>query len=368
MSDNEYTIKNESAQMETDSSVAQDDYSQQNDKIQVRYSLVSLRSMIQMDIPPRNWIAYPMVQERAIAMLYAPRGLGKTYVAMTLALGVAAGTSVLGFKIDTPHTVVYVDGEMAASDFKERAINLCFGLGINSDAVFDNLFILSGDLQPKALPNLGVASGQNQINALLQQADLVILDNLSVLSAFGRENEAESWTYMQQWLLKLKLGGKSILVIDHSGKNQDNRGTSKKQDIMDTVVSLTKPDSYKQSDGARFILTYNKSRNVCGEDVEPREYRLQSTESGELSWLSSVPSKTSADKNAKHEAECQSVADLRAQGKSYREISEITGMSKTKVGELAKQGVRPIIESPDVKIDKDGVRLIEIDDLDKMDF
>lgn len=363
---NNNTIKNESAQVGTDSLYTHPNDKREKPENQAEYSLVTLKDLVEMRLPPRQWVAYPLIQEKSLTMIYAPRGIGKTYVAMTIALGVAGGVNVFGLKIEQARTVVYIDGEMAASDFSDRMQSLFFGLGLSSYTIMTNLHILSNDLQPRVLPNLGTSAGQKQISKLLQDADLIILDNLSALYSYGRENEAESWTPMQQWLLELKHAGKSVLVIDHSGKNQDNRGTSKKQDIMDAIVALSKPESYKAMDGAHFVLSYQKSRNVCGEDISPKEYQLRSDEStGNLHW--DILTTTRSD--ITQEEERQRAQELKGQGMSVREIATAMGIGKTKAAELVKAPscFEPKTEPEEQPAESDDENVKYIDSLDELD-
>jgi putative DNA primase/helicase len=135
---------------------------------------------------------------------------------------------------------------------------------------------------------------------------------------------------MQTWLLELRRRGISVLLVDHAGKNGTNRGTSKKQDILDIVLSLEKPNDYTAGDGARFEVHFKKSRGICGKDVNQFEAQLTALEDGELIWRSSniIPTIT---------REAESIKQLSQKGLSCREIAERTGISKSKIAQLLKQ-------------------------------
>lgn len=303
-----------------------------------QYRVATLGELLKMDIPPRQWLLYPFLQERSTCMLYAKRGVGKTYVGLSIALAVAGGVNIMGFNADAAHKVLYIDGEMAAYDLRERARALALGLG-DSFSGFDNLQFLSAELQPDGSPNLAHPDTQAEIETLLADVDLLIIDNLSALCSFGRENEAESWGPMQRWLLHLKHQGKSMLVIDHAGKNGDNRGTSKKQDALESIINLEPPEGYKTSEGARFIITYTKSRGVHGEDIEQCEARLREGD---------VPDSLTWDicgyispKDKKSEEERARARELKAAGKTSREIAQIMGIGKTKAAALVRDAPMP---------------------------
>src|SRR5688500_9992632 len=71
-------------------------------------------------LPEREAILDPILDSKSIALLYGPRGLGKTFVALGIAWAAASGGSFLGWRATRPHQVVYVDGEMAAVDLRRR--------------------------------------------------------------------------------------------------------------------------------------------------------------------------------------------------------------------------------------------------------
>ena len=47
--------------------------------------------LLKMEIPLRRTLLMPWLPEKGAAMLYAPRGLGKTYLSLSVAYAVASG-------------------------------------------------------------------------------------------------------------------------------------------------------------------------------------------------------------------------------------------------------------------------------------
>ena len=86
----------------------------------------------------------------------------------------------------------------------------------------------------------------------LKNVDMVVLDNIATLCRTGKENESQSWQVMQSWLLELRRRGITVLLIHHAGKSGDQRGTSAREDIMDTVISLRRPREYSMAEGRSF--------------------------------------------------------------------------------------------------------------------
>jgi putative DNA primase/helicase len=178
------------------------------------------------------------------------------------------------------------------------------------------------------MPNLSTERGQRAIQPYVQEADLIVLDNLATLAPTGRENETSSWLPLQQWLLELRRQGKSVLMIHHSGKSGQQRGTSAKEDILDTVIALRRPDDYCASEGARFHVFFDKARAVCGDELRPFEARLVARGEG-LAWVTQELKDVQQDR----------IKELDGLGMTVREIAEELGMSKSTVHRLL-QGVK----------------------------
>ena len=86
------------------------------------------------------------------------------------------------------------------------------------------------------------------MDAVLGDAEVVLFDNVSTLFRTGQENEAESWAPVQNWLLKLRREGRTVVIIHHSNKAKAQRGTSKREDVLDTVLNLRAPSDYEPSE------------------------------------------------------------------------------------------------------------------------
>ncbi len=230
--------------------------------------VVTLKAFLAHPWPPRELILAPWLTTQSLNMIYSWRGVGKTHVALGIAYAVASGGEFLGWKADKPRGVLYLDGEMPENALYERLHALTQGA---LDFPEENFRLLTPDLQKGFMPDLATFKGQQEIDRfILPSTELIIVDNLScLLRGDGRENEAESWISCGQWALAKRAQGKSIIFIHHAGKNGNQRGTSKREDILDTVMVLKRPSDYEASDGARFEVHFEKARHLYGENVEP---------------------------------------------------------------------------------------------------
>ena len=220
---------------------------------------IPLGEFLAKELPERESIIQPCLPKQGLMMIYAKRGVGKTYFALFLACKIASGSSFFNerWKISRKWKVLYIDGEMPANSMQERLRTLA-----NNSCDKENLSILTRDLQMNGvMPNLATEEGQEAIEHLVEKADVVIVDNLSTLATGGKENEANSWDPIANWALRLRSIGKSIIFIHHAGKDNNQRGTSKKEDILDTVINLKHPSNYNSEEGARFEIHFEKGFN-----------------------------------------------------------------------------------------------------------
>lgn len=292
-----------------------------------QHGLVALdmSEFLSMQIPDRGYLLSPILPVQGIGILYAPRGVGKTFAALSVAVAVASGGAVFNWRAPMPRKTLYVDGEMPATSMQSRLSSLVGGMAIPPQAL-KNLSLVTPDLQPCAMPDLSTASGQAMIEPLLKGVDMVVLDNIATLCRTGKENESQSWQAMQAWLLDLRRRGITVLLIHHAGKSGDQRGTSAKEDIMDTVISLRRPREYAMAEGARFEVHLTKARGILGDDAKPFEANLI-TEGNALHW----------QVREIEDVELEELKRLLGEGYSIRDCAEEMGKSKSAVHRLKRK-------------------------------
>jgi KaiC/GvpD/RAD55 family RecA-like ATPase len=280
----------------------------------------TLAGLAAADLPKREFVLWPILPARSLAMVYAQRGVGKTHAALGIAYAVASGGTFLRWRADQPRNVMLIDGEMPAELLKERALSMMAGADkplANPDA----FRLVSMDRQELGeCLNLASPTHQARIDAILDGVDLLILDNISTLVSGGRENDAESWDTMQPWLLQLRRRGVSVLLVAHAGRSENARGTSKREDVLDTVIQLRRPDDYDPEEGARFEVRLTKARGVFGEDAAPFVAKLEVRDGADI-WSAA----TLTDLNF------ETVLELSKSGKSIRDIEGELGISRSRV-------------------------------------
>ena len=277
-----------------------------------------VRDFVRREIPPRDVLLAPWLEAASLGMLYAARGVGKTHVAMHIAHGLATGTPFLRWQVAQPVPVLYIDGEMPAAAMQARFRALFASTGV--EPAEGMLRLVSRDSQPFGdMPNLARPEGQQVISGHIGDARVVILDNLSSLMHGAKENEGEGWDPVAQWAIRERAQGRTLLFVHHAGKSGGQRGTSKREDLLDVVLKLERPSDYRPEDGARFAVRFEKARSLFGADVAPFEARLVAGEGSRQEWVT-----TNAEDN-------QRLLELREEGRSLADIAAELGCDKSTV-------------------------------------
>lgn len=290
-------------------------------------SLISLDmgEFLSIAIPERGYLLSPVLPVQGIGIMYAPRGIGKTFAALSVAVAVASGGAVFNWRAPMPKRTLYVDGEMPATSMQSRLSALVSGMSVPPHTL-KNMALITPDLQPCPMPDLSTAHGQSLLEPFLKGVDMVVLDNIATLCRTGKENESQSWQTMQAWLLELRRRGMAVLLIHHAGKSGDQRGTSAREDIMDTVISLRRPREYSMAEGARFEVHLTKARGILGDDAKPFEANLVS-EGNALRWQI----------KELEDVEMEELKRLLNDGYSIRDCAEEMGKSKGAIQRLKKK-------------------------------
>jgi hypothetical protein len=272
--------------------------------------------------PPRTLMLPPWLPDKGLAMVFAPRGVGKTWFALAAGHAVATGGEFLRWRAPRPRRVLYIDGEMPAATLQARYLAVVDSAGI--ELARENFRLLAADIQRDGLPDLADSEAQQFYEPAIADAELIVVDNLSTIARGLRENEADAFGPVQTWLLGQRAAGRSVLLVHHAGKGGGQRGTSRKEDVLDAVVSLSRPPGYSAAEGARFEVRFTKSRGFWGEDAEPFEARF-----ADGRWSTAAIVAEDGD---------EALAALRAEGHSFRAIAARTGVSKSEVGRRLKEG------------------------------
>jgi putative DNA primase/helicase len=281
-----------------------------------------------LKLQPRQTLLDPWLFSQGLSMVHAYRSTGKTFFSMGIACAVSTGSNFLKWLASSPAGVLYVDGEMAAVSLQERLTATLASMNIGDKP--PSLHIVTPDILSHGVPDLSTVSGQAALETVITpDIKLIVLDNLSCLCRTGQENRSESWLPVQEWCLKMRSQGKSILLVHHDGKTKEQRGTSKKEDLLDTVIQLTRPGGYHEPEGCVFEVHFRKARELHGDTVRPFEARLTLDKGKPAVWTYRDIEESTRDK----------VRKLLDEGWQSKDISEELHITKSLVSKYKNENI-----------------------------
>ena len=257
--------------------------------------IITQAELSKEDIPKRKFVLGEWMPEDSFGMVYANRGVGKSWFCMAMAVAIANGDpTFLGWEIHKKTSVLYVDGEMAKVEIKERFDHL-------SDNHLDNLFILSSEMlyrdgKPICLDDVNDQLAIDNVLEKLEQEksrpQILILDNLSTLRRGINENDNNEAQQLLDWLISLRHKQYTVIIVHHAGKSGQQRGASIIEVPMDYVIKLDPPKENERGiyDGAVFNFSFEKIRLKIPKPSTGK-LSLSNNQEGKLKLLSSTTDK-----------------------------------------------------------------------------
>jgi len=297
----------------------------------IEQSVISIHDLMGKTIEEKSVIIEPWLRAGEIGMISATRGIGKTWLALSIGLAATHEMTIGKWKTGTPTGCLYIDGEMAEYWLQSRLFQLKLGLP-ESKAEFKLLSADSLRSCQKPSPKLTDENWRNAILYYLKKNNgirLLILDNLASLTPGVEENAKKDWDQINQWLLDLRSIGTAVIMIHHTGKNGDQRGTSSREDALDFSIKLKRPEGYTQNEGANFIVEFTKNRGLCGDAVKSFHLSLNLTVEG-VNWKVECKAE---------ERENSIIASLN-EGLKQKEIARKEGVSPSYVSQVKRNALR----------------------------
>ena len=268
------------SQSQSDNRAANDNRQAVEKEASVSPRPITLPGLMAAEIPPRNFIVDPIIKKKDMVEIVAAAGVGKTTFLTSMVAAIATGQKAFNrWQVTEPQSVLMIDGEMTAEELRRKMSVALAQYNVDAHEAH-NIAYLSRDFGNIGFSDLSSPEARKQILRQAKDFDMVTIDNLSCLINQGSENEAESFRPIRNLLLDLKAAGITTISLHHTGKNGDKpRGTSTREDSMDTVIRLRKSDLHSAIDGANFLLDFYKTRSYFGDAGRELQFQYEEIDS-----------------------------------------------------------------------------------------
>jgi hypothetical protein len=220
------------------------------------------------DIPlsKSRWIIKNIIEEGALAMLYAPPGLYKSFLAVALCGSIAGGKDFYGLPVKNSGPILYIAGEGKAGIVRRLhawAQENCVSLNKVPIYLFEGAADLLTGTQKL------ISATDDLIESGCEVPRLAVVDTLSrVLGGDDSDTQTAAEGLRNIDLIRARFPTMAVLLIHHTGHQarERARGWSGWRAAMDAEFSLEKTDD-KSSWCRTVLLTMTKSKD--SEAIQP---------------------------------------------------------------------------------------------------
>ncbi len=198
-----------------------------------------------------KWVVRNFIQERDIALLYAPQKVGKTHFAYALGQSMALGTGLTcHFKVEEPRSTIIFNGEMRKDQLVRRKRSAERQVGVpKPDGAYCE-HIAFGYQENEVVEDLSAPEGQQRFLDVIDEcnarhpdsphARVFILDSLKTLTNKGDIIPAK-WNSLFRFLNRLRTEHPwTFIIIHHTNKLGGDSGTQDKAIKVDVRARLSR--------------------------------------------------------------------------------------------------------------------------------
>jgi hypothetical protein len=232
-------------------------------------ALLTAKQLVALKMEQRPALLGAWMKQGDFGFLFAPRGAGKSWMAMLIGNAIAEGVALGEWQAgECPRTVYYLDAEMNLADVQERARII----GIESDRFH---WLCSEQLFHQQRNSVNIADPLHQaaLSQMLPDGSVFIIDNLSTAQLGMAENDNDSFDDIRDWLLRLRHRCITVLIVHHAGRSGAMRGSSRREDMAHWIISL-KDDSEEDGPAKAFTTSFAKIRNCRATEAPALKWEL----------------------------------------------------------------------------------------------
>ncbi|MDL2314410.1 AAA family ATPase [Desulfovibrio sp. OttesenSCG-928-C14] len=208
-------------------------------KVDLGLCALSLPDFLALPAADTKWVMPGLIRLKDRVMIFAKKGVGKTWLTTLLYLGIASGRSFPNLQATSGKgaNVLVIDGEDSKFELESRIRSLAAGLELPLDSVADKIRMVSAAALGKAI-YLDNEEVHIALDKDIDWADVIVLDNLNALLPESLQSNVESNIALNILLNKWALSGKAVIVVHHAARNGNSFGSSAKEFGMETVIKL----------------------------------------------------------------------------------------------------------------------------------
>lgn len=327
--------------------------------LDLRPCLIPVGRLATLKIPRRRCLLDKWLCQGDLGYVFAPRGVGKTWLAMVLPLAISMGRSLgrwkaaeqplprpgdADFEVLPPEVarmkqaqaatqarkpvpVLYVDGEMPLELTQQRVNALDLAQGSITYLHHESIFEHCGSSLNLALPEHRALL----TDIVVQQGiECLILDNLSSLTSGLDENAGIDFDPLSQWLLDFRRRKITVIVVHHAGRNGLMRGHSKREDACSWILELR--DAKTDDDpGAKFTTHFAKPSRNTGETLPDLLWHFTTGEDGMMDIACEYAAATEYEQFIRH---------VKEGTQHQNELAEILGKPKSTINRWAVRALK----------------------------
>lgn len=299
--------------------------------------LMSGGALFGLEFPPREALLGRWLFPGDRMLLHGPRGSGKSHLAMSIALAIAAGSEgpgLLGWAAPQALPVLYLDFELGARRLQRILHSSVFATYPPTPTGMLSICA--------SCSRVADASGLQRLTELIEHvgARVVVVDSQTFAFAVESENDAAMWSPYADWINGLSAREITYIGLGHDGHALGRaRGTSAREDSLDLVLGLERKGS--NGGGIDISLSWSKTRGLAPGDVERLHVRLGSEHGPEDSspaWWWEVDEDEARERRDSLNARSEAIRSLSAQGLQQIEIAARLGLSRRAVQRALQRG------------------------------
>ena len=210
----------------------------------------------QSELPPEE-ILTGGIPMGSCGMLAAQPGVGKSMLAMGIAVAVSRGTDFCGWETPRARRVLIVDVELETRELGKR---------LATYGAVDNIWLDWEDWRRRAnAPSFELGNQEHQ-SILMEiikeiEADFVIIDNVTFCLVPTDKGmfDPSTWKQVQPMMSWFRAQQKALLFVDHTNKSGAVAGSLNKERSADYIIRLSS-DGYAPAGCLEFDLEFTKYR------------------------------------------------------------------------------------------------------------